>query len=176
MRSSVRPTTPGPVDLTVRDVHDDDLDAISDLVHREWRERSERNPGLGLLATETRQFHRARLAHGLVDGGTVCLVAERGTELSGYLFGTVMRTVPDHLPARDVPVVARVRDFSVTRPDDWWEAGGALLTQARRRLRLLGARALVIDSTGEESGKKALLWRSGLTLTGETYLADLGRP
>ncbi|RCV56837.1 GNAT family N-acetyltransferase [Marinitenerispora sediminis] len=176
MRTSVRTTTTRtPLGLSVRDAYDSDLDAVADHVHREWRERHQRAPGLARVATDSREFHRARLAHALATGGAVCLVAERGAELSGYLFGSLARTVPDHLPARGTAVVARVRDFSVFRPDDWWGAGAALLAQARRRLRLMGASAVVVDSAGEDAGKKALLWRSGLTLTGETYLADLGR-
>ncbi|MFD0776001.1 GNAT family N-acetyltransferase, partial [Streptomonospora algeriensis] len=115
--------------------------------------------------------HRARVSAIVADHGSgLALVATRAFELAGCLLAVLGPEADAYAPGGKV---AYVEDFWVADPADWWGAGAALLEESRPRLSALGAARIVIETSGHDSPKQALLWRSGLALASERYQAPL---
>ncbi|GAA4887836.1 GNAT family N-acetyltransferase [Streptomonospora salina] len=147
------------------------IEAIVDLADRWRRDYRRHAPGFRDPAPDARERHRARVGAIVADRRSgLALVATRGSEPAGCLLAVLGPAADVYAPGGEL---ARIDDFWVADPADWWGAGAALLEEARPRLRALGAARIVVEAGGHDSPKQAFLWRSGLTLASERYQASL---
>ncbi|GAA1097861.1 GNAT family N-acetyltransferase [Nocardiopsis composta] len=144
--------------LTVRKALPTDAAAIAALAERD-------DPA----AAETGETLRSRVAALVGDPSAITLVATEQEVVRGYLVGGTARSTVRPGEGQ----VARIEEFAVDDPHDWWPVGSALIEEARSRLRAAGAVRLIVTTSARDPAKQAFLWRCGLTLVTEAYQEEL---
>ncbi|RNL80527.1 GNAT family N-acetyltransferase [Halostreptopolyspora alba] len=154
--------------IEIRDMTPSDVPTIVGIAERGAAMTAESSPS----DSEEQRSSRVR---GLVDDATaVSLVATRDEGVCGYLLATVVSAPPEPAgPSAATGPVAYVTEFTVAAPEEWWTAGAALLGRVQQRLRGKGVDRVLVPVDAPDPAKRALLWRSGLTLEFERYASSL---
>ena len=108
-------------------------------------------------SAKTKLFYRWLL----LRRSAIMLVADRGSEVVGFLIATRARVPPVYDPGGPSMLID---DFAVAEADDWPIVGRALLDGFQSRGRALGCRQVVVVCGAEDAAKTEFLRSTGLRM------------
>ena len=151
----------------VKDARREDVPAMVALSAKKRAEGERAQPVFWRRAAGADEKQRAWFETVLARPGVVALVARSRGVIEGFLLSQETAAPPVYAPGG---TTFAVDDFCVASPDRWETTGRALLAEASRRVRALGAAQVVVVCGAHDAEKRALLRSVGLSVASEWYV------
>jgi hypothetical protein len=148
-----------------------DVPRIVDLSERKRTEYQEYQPRFWRKAADSREKQIPYVTGLLERENVIALVHERGGIIDGFVIATVVEAPPVYEPGGKTCLID---DFAVGEPEDWPIAGAALLAEANRRAKALGAVQTVVVCGHRDAPKREMLAAAELTIASEWYVREIG--